>query len=340
VRFHAGGHDDPRDAPQGEVGFSYRFTWTRLATTNLNMPFSSEYAPADTPLPGGGTWHGGAIEWLTCAFDYTFFAAAVDEKHRIDGTPDSLPFYVGGAPAIDSVYAPRVLVLVPTCPPISPFDTLCSNPSFGPDTLGLVGTWVPDLVGSTPWFTGYNRFVLPFRAWGHDHPRDRNAPGREHYTDAQEGRIAAWKFDFDCVQPGCRNLELNGEHTWRDDPESIPPPHTQQMFDDSLVVTIPFDTLCLSVPCRDDSMALVLGTDRLGEYVFRIQGRDTYNGQICYDLTDLGPNPRESRRELGPLGRTTPIVSRPVTWVQLRDVRGTPKPWGATAMRRSSASPR
>src|SRR6185436_3422573 len=102
-----------------------------------------------------------------CPFDFTFYAAAVDENGKRDGTPDSLNFYVSGSPQIDSVAVPLVVVLAPKCPAALPiFCPDVTGISFGPDTLFLVGQHVAnDPLHPLP---GTNRFRLPFLATGHD----------------------------------------------------------------------------------------------------------------------------------------------------------------------------
>jgi hypothetical protein len=103
-------------------------------------------------------WRGGATGWGSsgsgvCPFSYSLFAAAVDEHGTRDGTPDSLPFHVSGAPTLEVIVAdstvvtttPFTLVLVPTCPTLfaSMFCPNIDSLRFGADTLAVLGTHVP-----------------------------------------------------------------------------------------------------------------------------------------------------------------------------------------------------
>lgn len=318
VRFFARGQDDVRDEPLHpgaglrETGYSFRFTAEWGDFVNRNMPFSIEYAAQDLSHPSGARWRGASIGWRTCPFDFTLFASAVDEHGKRDGTPDSISFYAGGTPVIDSVSVPPVVVLVPTCPPGTPW---CREPgSFGPDTLVVRGRHVP--WSGPPLLLGRNEFTLPIVAMGHDHPRDRNRPGRVYYAAADEGAIRAWNFRLDCTDPGCSDLSLQGEGTWVDDIPAATDPPGQQVLDD-LRFTVPLDTLITGSP---PALHVVLGTRALGPYVFSIQGRDARVNETCREPSDLGPNPATFLRP-NP-GRSTQIVTRAVVLRQLQDVRG------------------
>jgi len=325
VRFYAHGVDDPRDAPvtppaTQPVDFSYRYEWRASMFESRTQPYSTPYEPRvyTLPPPLGTSWQGGSLGWGRaydgiCPFDYTFYAAAVDERGKWDGTPDSLRFYVNGSPSLGPVEAPNVLVLMPRCP--AGFEAFCDpQPTFGPDTLAVQGTFVP---GSSqfPVALGRTRFNLPIRALGHDHPRDRST----YYSNTHEGRIRSWYFSFDCTS-GCEDLNLPGETSWRLDIQRSDPPGAQR-FDEPLTVTMENDSVCLAAPLCGD-FRLVLRTAGLGNYRFTLQGRDTAPvGDVCSEPSDLGPRPSTFRRDISELGRRTAVVTRDVVLRQLRDVR-------------------
>jgi hypothetical protein len=338
VRFYARGHDDRRDvaihpgAGLREVGFSYRYVWSihdrngiEIAS-NPNTPFSSEYPPETLSLPDGGAWRGGSIGWAPCPFDHILYASAVDEQGKRDGTPGAVPFFMNGAPSIDSLRAPKVLVLAPTCSTVLPsFCADLARLTFGPDTLLVAGTHIP-----YPWNPlglGYNRFDLPLIAWGHDHPRDRNAPGRAYYAAANEGRIRSWRFTFDCAGPGCQDLAMEGEGEWSLDRARMSDAPGEQVSD-SLRITFVLDTLCTTTPCRRESIQAVLPEEVRGFFDFSIEGRDWRESEYCDEPVDLGPNAWLARR--GVRGRETARFTRRVKLVQIQDVRPfVPPPPGA-----------
>jgi len=341
VRFYAQGWDDPRDLPIDpvagfrEVPYRWRYEISRGDFMSTNMPYSlPATAAADLPLPGGGTFRGGVVGWVTCPFDYLFQAGAVDEQGKVDGTPAEIRFHVGGAPTLDSVTVAPVIVFVPRCNPNQASYCAGFEPvTFGSDTLAVYGTPVPDPGsgpgGSNPWVTplglGWNDFVFPFRAYGHDHPRDRNPPGGPlYYDDATAGRIRSWMFAFDCDGPGCQDASLVGEHIWREDVRAPGESSDQQVFDPTLRIRIPLDTLCVSSPCTGD-IVVRLDYDRFGPYVFSIIGRDTeYLGQTCNVPSDLGENPALFPIPISERGLQTRLETRRTMWLQLGDVRRPP----------------
>jgi len=332
VRFYARGADDPRDAPvtppaTQPVDFSYRYEWRTSLYDFRTQPYSTPYEPRayTLPPPLGTSWQGGSIGWGRgyggiCPFDYTFYASAVDEHEKRDGTPDSLQFYVGGSPSLGPVSTPRVVVLIPTCP--LGFGGNCDPaPTFGTDTLAVPGTFI---AGGSPFplALGSSRFNVSIRALGHDHPRDRST----YYSSAHAGRIRSWNFTFDCTS-GCEDLLLPGEGQWIQDVQRSDPPGEQQ-FDEPLTMTIENDTLCSASPVCGSSFRLVLSNASLGTYRFTLQGRDTTPlGETCSEPSDLGPNPATFRRDISEIGRRTAIVTHDVVLRQLRDVR----PGGGTS---------
>lgn len=342
MRFYVRGADDGRDEPMNpagtrrDVGFSYRFKWTAGEGDDFlrsdNMPFSDEVAAADfvLPPPYGTPWHGGFSGWGipnagVCPFNFTFLAAAVDEHGKGDGTPDSLSFFASAAPVIDSVRVPPVLVFVPVCPP--QFSSFCPNlatlPPFGPDTLLVQGEFIQG-PSQFPISFGSNRFTFPFRAWGHEHPRDRNpVQGQAAYSSLSEGRIRSWRFTFDCTAPGCADILIPGEMQWKADRQDLDPPG-QQIFDDPLQIDLPLDTLCTSppgAPCFG-TFKMALPRGGFGPYRFTVQGRDSEaQGQLCPEPSDLGPNPSTFSRTVAEQGRRTQLITRTVVVRQLQEVR-------------------
>lgn len=356
VRFYARGWDDDRDLPIDpqastlpEVSFRFRFEYSIAGFSSRNMSFSSPAQQAtDLLLPsavGGGTFRGASTDWLTCPFNYDFFAGAVDEHGRVDGTPAGVSFSVGGTPQIDSLRVPSVLVFVPTCPgPLAAnFCPGYADLTFGPDTLAVLGTSIPDdLPWETPFGLGWNTFVIPFRAFGHDHPRDQNPPGGPiYYKATDEGHIRSWKYSFDCTAPACEDQQLPGEDVWK--ANVIPAGQGPvDVFDDVLsVVRIPLDTLCVDntggAPCPGTSSRARLVFTKFGRYRFEIQGKDTeFIGQTCNQPSGLGANAAQFSVSISDLGRTTQLVTKNVHWVQLRDVRTLRK---ATPVRKSESRP-
>ncbi|UCE03104.1 MAG: hypothetical protein JSW67_02610 [Candidatus Latescibacterota bacterium] len=329
VQVHVAGEDDPRDGradPPQEVGYTARVVWRSAAGVNESMPYFSPPAPTeDLRLPDGRIFRGGKVEWRTCPFDYQLEAAAVDPSGRLDGSPVRLDFFVGGAPIVDSVRVPPVVVIIPTCPDVPATCPQVEPQSFGPDTLVVVGQHVPDpLPWQTPAGVGWNDFTLAPRAWAHDHPRDRNSEGGPiYYTEESEGRVRAWRVSLDCTAPGCSDLEFPNEGGWRNDEQAFDDPIGQQVFDDPIPIRVPLDTLCLEDPCLESSELIAqIHPALLGEYVFTIEGRDTdFVGQQCERPSDLGPDPASFPSDLGPHGRTTARVSRNVILRQLHEVR-------------------
>ena len=334
VRFYTRGKDDRRDlpiggrllppAPLGDAGFSYRFQWNAPGSLqNTSMPYSSEYRPSDymIPPPFNTPWHGHRSGWGDvsvfqglCPFDFSFFAASVDEWNKRDGSADSLAFFVSFSPQIDSVLAPGVIVLAPTCgfnPAACPD---LSTISFGPDTLLVVGQHVRDF--TTPCALGLNRFVMPLRAYGHEHPEDRNAPG---VRDENRGRIKSWLYRLTCSDPGCDDIAFPGEGQWRDDVRNEVDPITQ-VFDDTLRVTFTLDTLVVGASTCNDVKAVLPG-EGLGPYRFEVQGRDVRGlGETCTEPSSLEPQPVAFQRPVE-VGRSTQLVTRTVVVRQLQDVR-------------------
>jgi len=342
VRFYSRGVDDSRDVPRDgstlrEVGFSARFAWSSPNLANTNMPFSPEY-PAQTytlpPIDPRGAWRGIKNGWGdtefpgACPFNFTYYVSAVDENGKRDGTPDSLGFYVSGAPQIDSTSTPKVLVLVPKCQP--GFDQIfcpsIDSLTFGPDTVLVRGTWVD--VPRPPGCTfpqgcnpGENTFKLPLVVYGHDHPRDRDPaltysppPGGAY------GRIRSWFYDFQCLLPGCEDqFPPPGEGRWRDDRPAQTDPPNQQVFDDSLVITAVLDTMRIGA---GPLWKAVLVPTPLGTHRFSVQGRDTdAGGQHCSEPSDLSRNPASFDRDISEEGRVTQQVQVEVILRQLQDVR-------------------
>jgi hypothetical protein len=328
VRFYAQGADDSRDVPidpagAREVGYSARFEWHAgtppYEIVNGNMPFSNEYEAASylLPPPYNTPWRGIRNGWGDaqrfpglCPFDFTYYVAAVDEHGTRDGSPDHIRFYLSGSPIIDSLSVPPVIVLVPKCKP--GFDPFCPNfagmAPFGPDTVAVVGQWIQDTSGIS--ILGLNKYRMALQAFGHDWPGDSNPlidPGRQ-------GRILSWRYDFNCTSPGCSDLAVPGEGQWRLDSQAI------NVFDDTLQVTFPLDTLRTTsgfVPYM-----AVLPTENLGAYDFQILGRDTDPiGGTCVEPSDLGSNPSEFPRATSETGRLTQVENRPTVLLQLQDVR-------------------
>ena len=355
VKFLSTGWDDSRDLPIDslattlpEVAYRGRFEFFGPDFSSTNMQFSlPPVAPGDVAPPPGTpadprwTGRGAAFEWKTCPFEYKFEAGAVDEHERVDGTPAPMQFVVGGAPVIDSLSVPKVMVFVPRCGANrTSFCTGFEPIAFGPDTMAVYGTSVPD-TPTPPWTTplglGWNDFAFPFRAYGHDHPRDRNPPGGPSYfTDETEGRIRSWKFSFNCTEPGCQDLSLSGEGQWRENrTRSI---NGEDAFAELLQVRIPLDTLCTDGTCSVIRARLDFGG--FGTFVFGIQGRDTeYIGASCSQPSDLGPEPSQFPIPISELGRTTRLEERQVVWRQLEDVRPVHKPVGAPNVTAIHGSP-
>lgn len=328
VTFYARGWDDARDpglAPEGpaEVGYRFRAELERGTFSSRNQPFSSPAVSAhDLLLPGGSTFRGGSVTFWTCPLDYVVQASAVDELGTLDASPAAMPFYVGGAPVLDSLQVRPVVVFVPECVASFP---LCVTPrDFGPDTLLVFGHAVSDdpIDPQTPLGLGYNDFELPLKAWGHDHPRDRNAPGRQWYTSETEGRIRSWWVRFDCTTPGCRDTQIPHERVWQRDIVRATDPPGHQVFDEGLNIRIALDTLCLSEPCRMDSLRVRLEPTLFGDYEFILQGRDTESiAHDCVYPSDLGANASLFHLDISSLGLATERIVRQVHWRQLVDVR-------------------
>jgi uncharacterized repeat protein (TIGR01451 family) len=339
VTFYATGWDDPRDEPIDEMGglaetqyrFRYEFTGPTEAVSPIssrNMPFSNPaWMAADHPLPGGVPFRGGEISWTTCGFDYQFQAGAQDEQFRTDGTPAALDFMVNGSPVLDSLTVPAVFVFVPTCNGIWEQVGACPDPDSvrarfaGTDTIPIFGTWSGD--ASNPFDMGSNRFVFPFKAWAHDHPRDRNEPGTNWYGTDEEGRIRAWRYTFDCTEPECQDQVIPGEKAWRPETrdEGVDPPH-QEVFDENLNVVIAVDTFCTETPCGPSVAKAYLKSSRFGHYEFTLQGRDTDPfGQGCWVPADLSQNPTLLQLDISEQGRRTAVMTRNTTWLRYREVR-------------------
>lgn len=319
VQFAARGHDDRRDRPldpsQGfrEARYSFRAEWRAGALTSRNMTWSPPRAAQWLLPPNGAPARAGLVDWPVCPFDYTFFAASVDEHARWDGKPDSMRFFVSGAPGIDSVSCPAVLVLAPS------FRRPMAIAPFGRDTLLLEGRHVPDTAtpAQTPFRLGFDAFDLPYAAWGRDHPRDRDP--RNLHPDYL-GSIGAWYVAFDCDDPGCEDLQFPGEHRWvkndeRDDPVG------QQYYRVPPIV-LPYDTLCVTSPCEFDSVQVVLRPSAAsGRYRFHIEARDTEPGETCNDVIDLVPFQAMLSRTMGDAGRKSQPVTRTTTLRLLNEVR-------------------
>jgi hypothetical protein len=345
VRFFARGRDDARDLPIDEGGalaeadYSWRFLYCRdpeLNNCNRSVPFSSSFDAADytLPAPAGTPWRGhsngiGSISYPgLCPFNYRFYASAVDEHGKRDGTPDSIALYVSGAPAVDSVAVPSVVVLVPTCP--SFFSGLCPDTTgvrFGPDTLMAVGSPIAD--PAVPCFLGQNQFTLPFRVWAHDHPRDR----RPEISPSNQGTVRAWIFRFNCLAPFCDDFNIGGQNQWRNDNAPGGEPLDRQIFDDPLLIRIALDTLQLrGTGCSFADTRARIPEAQLGEFRFEVQGRDTpTTASNCIDPTSLGPNAQQVERNASDDGRTTELISRVVRLVQYKDVRPIERPNGLAA---------
>jgi hypothetical protein len=266
----------------------------------------------------------------------------VDEHGTRDGTPDELRFHLSGKPELESVLADSTvidsativtLVLVPRCP--AEFAFFCPNAdslSFGPDTLAVFGTHIP---GSNPIFVldrGSNRFRLPLRAVGYDHPRDRDSTNATApvYSPQNNGRLRSWQYTFNCAS-GCEDLTLPREDQWEDDVVSDSDPQPgRSVFDRALEFTLLLDTLCTTpagTPCPGSFLA-ALPAANLGEYAFVIEGRDTAAlGSVCAEPSDLGPMPSRFNRDISELGLRTGLEVRRIRLRQLQDVRPyVPKP--------------
>jgi hypothetical protein len=331
VRFFARGSDDARDLPRcpdeglREVGYSWRFRYCLdAAGNNCNrvIPFSGEYDAAGYTLPPPplAAWRGHSIGVPSlCPLNYRFYSSAVDEWGRRDGTPDSIAVYVGGAPSIDSVAVPSVVVFVPGCP--SFFPAPCPDTTgvrFGPDTLMIVGTNVTD--AGAPCLLGQNRFRLPLQVFGHDHPRDR----QPQLELDDRGRIRAWFFRLTCLDAGCDDFVIGGEGQWRNDSRPSEEPIERQVFDDVLEVTLPLDTLQIQgTGCVPANIRAIVNPIRLGRQRFEIQGRDT---PVVPDVTCLSPASLDSipgftELRFSDAGRTTEYLVKEVKFVQWKDVR-------------------
>lgn len=344
VSFYARGWDDARDrpidpmSPLPETSISFRFEYSGADFSNASMRFSLPRSAIDLPLPmavGGGVFRGASAGWQACPYDYRFEAAAVDEHLRFDGTSAEIEFFVGGSPSIDSLHVPRVLVFVPTC--TTQRSTFCQDQNIpehwlegSRDTLAVFGTPEEDAFNPAEWQTawglGWNTFVIPFRAFGHDHPRDQNPPGGpQYYGTDDEGHIRSWKFSFDCVAPACEDQQLRGEDVW--EPNVVPVGQGPvDVFDDLLVVQrIPLDTLCVAdegAGCSFDNSRAALLFTKFGDYLFEIQGRDTeFIGQTCLLPLSLDEGAELRPTPLSSSGRTTQLVHQAVSWIQLRDAR-------------------
>ncbi len=333
VQFYADGWDDPRDRPKNpatgleEVTMRWRYEFERRGLARTNIPFSDPALPlADLPLQQGGIFRGARIGWETCPLDYVVQAAAVDEHGSPDwGTPASMRFIVGGAPSLDSVFVPPVMVFVPTCSP-QQASRCPSFAPFGPDTLLVVGTHVPDATDPGSWTTplgiGWNDFVFPFRGWGHDHPRDRNPEqGPAYYDESNVGRIRSWRYSFDCDTEPCADVSLHDENFWVREPPGDPP--QAQAFDPRLTIRIPLDTLCVSSPCDGNVRARVGSVPgAFGAYRFTLTARDTDpSHQLCRIPFDLGPSSVYFDLDIARLGTETTPATRAVTWLPLHAVR-------------------
>jgi hypothetical protein len=336
VRFYVAGHDDDRDIPIDPAGLkNVRFTaaFTYIAggeegdLTSLQKKFVPDPGAVrgNHHLPDGTPWRGWVDGWGDplsfpglCPFDFNYYASAVDENNKSDGTPDSIPFYVSGSPTIDTPPGPPlVLVLAPQCSPaFAAFCPIAAGLSFGPDTLLLVGRHVPDTAQPpvTPLGLGTNRFSVVNLVTGHDHPRDSRSEIRQDLW----GRIRSWRFGFACSD--CEDLALPGEGQWREDV------YAQNTFDDTLRVSLFLDTLCTrfsspSNPCGFD-FKVVLPADPLGTYRFSLKGKDTSAvGQVCLQPSDLGPNPASFATSTSPYGRFTGEFTRNLVLRQLQEVR-------------------
>jgi hypothetical protein len=347
VALFAAGIDDQRDLPinpstgLSDVQYRWRYTWCvnddGTRTCDVSPPFSPARPAADytLPPPDNRPWHGhrngiGNTEFPgICPFDWTYFAAATDEWGRPDGTPDSITVYASGSPSIDSVRVASVAVLVPSCDPnrggTCPDTTLyrySSERLFGPDTVAVIGTWSQEFL--TPCALGRNAFSLPFRAYGHDHPRDNNPDIR---PDARglRGAIRAWSWRLNCED--CEGVPPRGGSGWQDDVLATGEPPDRQVFDavgtsDPLRFTLELDTLLLSqgMPCVD--VRAVLGESNFGHYIFQVRGRDTaaLTGTCTYPTLMDSVTQARTRSTAG-LGRTTELITREVHIVQYADVR-------------------
>jgi hypothetical protein len=336
VRFYAEGVDDERDLPrQGsmlrEVGFSWRFEWcSDLPGDCIRVVrFSTEFPAQDYVLPPplstsrrghrNGIGDAAILPGL-CPFNYRFEASAVDEFGKRDGTPDTIAFQVGGHPRIDSLAVPTVLVLVPRCNPNLP--GVCPDTTgvrFGRDTVLVVGRYDADPNSACFGLLGRNTFELPLRLFGRDDPRDRHPD----ILPENRGRILAWFFRLNCLDPGCDDLQIPGEGAWRNDAVQSGEPADRQVFDDPLRFSVALDTLQLSTtPCGN--IRALIPTFNLGWYRFEVQGRDTaIENVVCAEPNNLGVDPPVSERSYAEKGRTTERIVRDVRLVQFRDVRPT-----------------
>ena len=340
VHLYARGTDDARDLPidpsqgQREVGFSWRYEYCGddgegSQSCNNVVPFSAEAPAADLTLPpplntawrGQETGIGNQTFPGICPFDYRFFASAVDEWGRPDGTPDAISVFVSGSPSFDSLAVPNVVVLVPACPPF--FSNLCPDTTgvrFGPDTLMCFGTVASD--PSSPCLLGANQFELPLRAFAHDHPRDR----RLEFQAENQGRVQAWLFRFTCADGGCEDYVIGGEGQWRNDGRPGDEPIERQVFDDVLRITSPLDTLELLATggCTDLNTRAVVPAAKLGRHRFELQGRDT---PVVPDVTCATPTTLPDsvgapiNVRVGDVGRRTERFVRTIRLVNWKDVR-------------------
>lgn len=348
VRFFSTGWDDRRDLPKDEVAgldtvrYQFRFEYGVVAQplaqgysssfSSTNMTFSLPPAPQrllEVPgAAGGGTFPGAAAGWRSCPFDYRFEAGAVDEQGKVDGTAAAIDFFVSGAPTLDSIIVPKVVVFLPKCPdllaPLCPWNL--SPPTFGPDTLAVLGKHKLDEQGATPLKIGFNEFLFPLRAIAHDHPRDRNpAQGPIYYSAETIGRIRAWLYTFNCNSPNCIDYQMTNEGRWREDIKADTDPPGREVFDDSLFVEMTLDTLC-TVPtppnCPGRSLRAILSFERFGSYQVTMQGRDTeFVGQTCPQPSDLGREPSIFTIPIAEFGRVTQVGRRTLEWRQYSEVR-------------------
>jgi len=347
VAFYASGWDDPRDVPKDgaaglrETRYKFRFEYlgpaeSPLRIANQNMPLSKPSLLAeDLVLPTGGTFRGARIGWRNCGLDYVLQASAEDEQTRVDGTPAAIAYKVNGSPMIDSLRVPPVFVFVPTCHGVWLQSNACPTQAevtarfAGTDTIPIFGTWKGDV--NDLFALGENVFVFPFKAWAHDHPRDKNPAGKNYYGPSEVGRIRAWRYTFDCTTPLCQDLAIPGEKAWRPETRdnAVDPPN-QEVFDENLSVTIPIDTFCVGTPCNFTVAKAYLKSSRFGLYEFTLQGRDSDPfGYRCDSPADLGAGASPLSLDLSEQGRRTQVASRNTVWMQYRDVQAT-KPHLAT----------
>jgi hypothetical protein len=362
VRFFVKGVDDSLDVPETpggglkDVSYSYWYYYTAPGGLGqLTMPASRAYAPTTVALPpvvGGGGDYRGMIGWDAdhglCPFDYTFFAAAVDEQDKLDGTPDFMSFHVSHTPTIDRFLVdslrtldpitlkrpPLTVVFIPKCRATFPQFCPPAGVTFGPDTIAVYGVNIPPANPATI-LQGQNDFLFPFDALGHDSPRDRDTyrgiPIASYYGDNIAGRIRAWIYNFACQAPPgevCDDLGLLGENDWRTELKQGDDPVDAEVFDEPLLVRMNLDTLCTAAPCTPASIRIGLPSAKLGRHLLTVRGRDSDAiGQICNEPTSLDSTVL-ANRSLGPTqvseqGRPTEIDSLVVNWVQYGDVR----PW-------------